>query len=80
MFGLVLGAPPDADAVIVGVASSVPDIDTVHSVVVVMSDAVPVGSAWVCPDNASACTLFRRRSAFRRNMSSLRASTFEIIS
>lgn len=88
MLGLVSTTtvlPGARGAVVVGVDSSKPDADPpVHSVVVVVvvvaSDAVvAAGSAWVCLDNASACARFLLRSAFRRKMSSLRASTFQNI-
>lgn len=79
VLGLLPSVPPGADAVVVvGGASFAPDVDPVHCVAVVaVSDAFVVGSAWVCPNNASAWPLFFLRSAFRRNISSLRASTFE---
>lgn len=80
MLGLISSISLGAGGVVASVASSGLDVDPVHSVavvVVVVSDAGAAGSAWVCRDKASAWALFLLRSAFRRNMSSLRASTFE---
>ena len=56
VLGLVSSVPPGpGPVVVVGGASSGPDIDPVHSVAVVaVSDAFTVGRAWVCPDTASA--------------------------